>query len=298
MAKEIDKYIGTGWHTDLAQLRKMEPHIEKMLPAFRSIKRANKEKLAAYIAKHEGIELSPDFIFDVQVKRLHEYKRQLLNAFAILYFYYEIKDGEITDFPPTAFIFGAKAAPGYYNAKAIIKYINEIAKLVNNDPDVNKVMKVVFVQNYNVSYAEKIVCAADVSEQISMAGMEASGTSNMKFMLNGTSKKWRQSSSTTARRRCSATIPSCAAWSKRCATAPSPTRRGCSKSFTRASSPITAPTAISSSSTLPITSAPSSSFCMTTARRTSTESAFTTWRRRANSPPTVRSPTMQTSSGT
>ena len=122
----------------------------------------------------------------MQVKRLHEYKRQLLNAFAILYFYYAIKDGEITDFPPTAFIFGAKAAPGYYNAKAIIKYINEIAKLVNNDPDVSKVMKVVFVQNYNVSYAEKIVCAADVSEQISMAGMEASGTSNMKFMLNGT----------------------------------------------------------------------------------------------------------------
>lgn len=186
MAKEIDKYIGTAWHTDLAQLRKMEPHIEKMLPAFRAVKRANKEKLAAYIAKHEGIELSPDFIFDVQVKRLHEYKRQLLNAFAILYFYYEIKDGNITDFPPTAFIFGAKAAPGYYNAKAIIKYINEIARLVNNDPDVSKVMKVVFVQNYNVSYAEKIVCAADVSEQISMAGMEASGTSNMKFMLNGT----------------------------------------------------------------------------------------------------------------
>ena len=186
MAKEIDKYIGTGWHTDLAQLRKAEPHIEALLPAFRSIKRANKEKLAAYIAKHEGIDLSPDFIFDVQVKRLHEYKRQLLNAFAILYFYYAIKDGEITDFPPTAFIFGAKAAPGYYNAKAIIKYINEIAKLVNNDPDVNQVMKVVFVQNYNVSYAEKIVCAADVSEQISMAGMEASGTSNMKFMLNGT----------------------------------------------------------------------------------------------------------------
>ena len=186
MAKEIDKYIGTGWHTDLAQLRKAEPHIEALLPAFRSIKRANKEKLAAYIAKHEGIDLSPDFIFDVQVKRLHEYKRQLLNAFAILYFYYAIKDGEITDFPPTAFIFGAKAAPGYYNAKAIIKYINEIAKLVNNDPDVNRVMKVVFVQNYNVSYAEKIVCAADVSEQISMAGMEASGTSNMKFMLNGT----------------------------------------------------------------------------------------------------------------
>lgn len=186
MAKEIDKRIGTEWHTDLSQIRKIEPYLNEMLPAFRKIKRENKAKLAAYILEHEGVELSPDFIFDVQVKRLHEYKRQLLNAFAILYFYYEIKNGEITDFPPTAFLFGAKAAPGYYNAKAIIKYINEIANLVNNDPDVNKVMKVVFVQNYNVSYAEKIVCAADVSEQISLAGMEASGTSNMKFMLNGT----------------------------------------------------------------------------------------------------------------
>jgi len=186
MAKEIDARIGTEWHTDLSQISKIQPYLDDLLPAFRKIKRANKEKLAEYIRRHEGIDLSPDFIFDVQVKRLHEYKRQLLNAFAILYFYYAIKDGEITDFPPTAFIFGAKAAPGYYNAKAIIKYINEIAKLVNNDPDVNNVMKVVFVQNYNVSYAEKIVCAADVSEQISMAGMEASGTSNMKFMLNGT----------------------------------------------------------------------------------------------------------------
>lgn len=186
MAKEIDALIGTEWHTDLSKIEGIKPNIDKLLPAFRKIKHANKEKLAAYIAEHEGIDLSPDFIFDVQVKRLHEYKRQLLNAFSILYFYYAIKSGEITDFPPTAFIFGAKAAPGYYNAKAIIKYINEIAKLVNNDPDVNCVLKVVFVQNYNVSYAEKIVCAADISEQISMAGMEASGTSNMKFMLNGT----------------------------------------------------------------------------------------------------------------
>ncbi len=186
MAKEIDKRIGTEWHTDLPKLKGLEAHIDDMLPVFSKIKRENKEKLAAYIKEHEGVEISPDFIFDVQVKRLHEYKRQLLNAFSILYFYYAVKDGEITDFPPTAFIFGAKAAPGYYNAKAIIKYINEIAKLVNSDEEVSKVMKVVFVQNYNVSYAEKIVCAADVSEQISLAGMEASGTSNMKFMLNGT----------------------------------------------------------------------------------------------------------------
>lgn len=186
MAEEIDNRIGTKWHTDLPELKGLQSHIDDMLPVFSKIKRENKEKLAAYIKKHEGVEISPDYIFDVQVKRLHEYKRQLLNAFSILYFYYAIKDGEITDFPPTAFIFGAKAAPGYYNAKGIIKYINEIAKLVNSDEEVSKFMKVVFVQNYNVSYAEKIVCAADVSEQISLAGMEASGTSNMKFMLNGT----------------------------------------------------------------------------------------------------------------
>ncbi len=186
MVAQIDSRIGTAWHTDLKRLQEMKGHIEDMLPVFGAIKRENKQKLADYIRVHEGVELSPDFIFDVQVKRLHEYKRQLLNAFSILYFYYAIKDGEITDFPPTAFIFGAKAAPGYYNAKGIIKYINEIAKLVNADEQVSKFMKVVFVQNYNVSYAEKIVCAADVSEQISLAGMEASGTSNMKFMLNGT----------------------------------------------------------------------------------------------------------------
>lgn len=186
MAKIIDGKIGQSWHTELSELGKLKPFIPELLPAFREVKRGNKAKLAAYIREHEGVELSPDFVFDVQVKRLHEYKRQLLNAFSILYFYYAIKDGEMKDFPPTAFIFGAKAAPGYYNAKAVIKFINEIAKLVNGDEEVSRFMKVVFVQNYNVSYAEKIVCAADVSEQISMAGMEASGTGNMKFMLNGT----------------------------------------------------------------------------------------------------------------
>ncbi len=186
MAKLIDSRIGTEWHTDLGQLEALRPHIDGMRASFRKIKRENKERLAAYIKAHEGIELPPDFIFDVQVKRLHEYKRQLLNALSILYFYFGIKEGEINSFPPTAFLFGAKAAPGYYNAKAIIKFINEIARLVNSDEEVADRMKVVFVQNYNVSYAEKIVCAADISEQISMAGMEASGTSNMKFMLNGT----------------------------------------------------------------------------------------------------------------
>lgn len=186
MAKIIDGEIGTAWHTDLALLEKLKPSIGKILPDFVRIKKENKAKLAAYIKEQEGIEISPDFVFDVQVKRLHEYKRQLLNALSVLYFYFEIKEGRLTDFTPTAFIFGAKAAPGYYNAKAIIKFINEIAKLVNNDEAVAKYMKVVFVHNYNVSYAEKIVCAADISEQISMAGMEASGTGNMKFMLNGT----------------------------------------------------------------------------------------------------------------
>lgn len=186
LARVIDEKIGTSWHTELSELQNLKPYLREILPDFKRIKRQNKQKLAAYIREHEGVELSEDFIFDVQVKRLHEYKRQMLNALSILYFYFGIKDGTLTDFPPTAFLFGAKAAPGYYMAKAVIKFINEIASLVNNDPDVNDKMKVVFMQNYNVSYAEKIVCAADVSEQISMAGMEASGTGNMKFMLNGT----------------------------------------------------------------------------------------------------------------
>ncbi len=186
LARLADKKIGTGWHTELSELKKLTPYLDEMLPEFKRIRRENKEKLAAYIRAHEGVDLSADFIFDVQVKRLHEYKRQMLNALSVLYFYFGIKDGYVTDFPPTAFLFGAKAAPGYYMAKAVIKFINEIARLVNNDPDVADRMKVVFLQNYNVSYAEKIVCAADISEQISLAGMEASGTSNMKFMLNGT----------------------------------------------------------------------------------------------------------------
>ena len=186
MARLIDSKIGTVWHTRLSELKKIKPFIGEMLPEFVRIKQENKQKLAAYIAAHEGVELSPDFIFDVQVKRLHEYKRQMLNALSVLWYYFGIKDGDITDFPPTAFIFGAKAAPGYYMAKAVIKFINEIARLVNSDAEVADKMKVVFVQNYNVSYAEKIVCAADISEQISLAGMEASGTSNMKFMLGGT----------------------------------------------------------------------------------------------------------------
>ncbi|MGN0553388.1 MAG: glycogen/starch/alpha-glucan phosphorylase, partial [Oscillospiraceae bacterium] len=149
------------------------------------IKRTKKQQLCDYIAKHEGVLLSPDFVFDIQVKRLHEYKRQLLNAFSIMDLYFQIKEHKLPDLQPTAFIFGAKAAPAYRRAKGIIKYINEVANLVNNDPDTRDKLKVIFVQNYNVSYAEKLIPAADISEQISTAGLEASGTGNMKFMLNG-----------------------------------------------------------------------------------------------------------------
>ena len=131
------------------------------------------------------MQLDPDMIFDVQVKRLHEYKRQFMNALSILNIYFKLKDGTLTDFTPTAYIFGAKAAAGYARAKAIIKLINMIADMVNNDPETSHLLKVVFVQNYNCSWAEKIIPAADVSEQISPAGTEASGTGNMKLMLNG-----------------------------------------------------------------------------------------------------------------
>ena len=150
-----------------------------------NIKKNNKKALADYIQKNEGITIDPHSIFDIQIKRLHEYKRQLLNAFSILYIYFGIKSGEIINMNPVTFIFGAKSAPGYRRAKGIIKFINEIAKLVDNDEEVSRYVKVVFVSNYNVSYAEKLIPAADVSEQISTAGTEASGTGNMKLMLNG-----------------------------------------------------------------------------------------------------------------
>ncbi|MBP7175337.1 MAG: glycogen/starch/alpha-glucan phosphorylase [Thermoclostridium sp.] len=156
-----------------------------VLSALNRVKNINKQVLSDYIYKKENVRIDPTFIFDIQIKRLHEYKRQLMNAFSILAIYYGIKDGTIKDFTPTAYIFGAKAAPGYYRAKGIIKYINEIAKLVNQDPDTKDKLFVHFVTNYNVSYAEKLIPAADISEQISTAGTEASGTSNMKFMLNG-----------------------------------------------------------------------------------------------------------------
>ena len=182
----IDSKTGTGYLRELDRLSALRPYIdEQTIKEFNAVKLEKKRQLAAVIARHEGVELDPSFVFDVQVKRLHEYKRQLLNALCIMDFYLSIKDGSLTGFTPTAFIFGAKAAPGYRRAKAIIRYINRVAELVNNDPEVAGLMKVVFVQNYNCSYAEHIIPAADISEQISPAGTEASGTGNMKLMLNG-----------------------------------------------------------------------------------------------------------------
>ncbi len=184
---QLIKYrVGGDFLKDLGRLEKLKPMIdEDMVRQFNAVKRIKKEQLCKIIEEREHIKLSPDFIFDVQVKRLHEYKRQLMNALSIMDIYFRIKDGSLTDFQPTAFIFGAKSAPGYARAKAIIRYINRIARLINNDPAVADKLKVVFVQNYNCSYAEHIIPAADISEQISPAGKEASGTGNMKLMLNG-----------------------------------------------------------------------------------------------------------------
>ncbi|MBE6758458.1 MAG: glycogen/starch/alpha-glucan phosphorylase, partial [Ruminococcaceae bacterium] len=150
-----------------------------------AVKAEKKQQLAAFVEARCGVKVDPSWIFDIQAKRLHEYKRQLLNAFSIADTYFGLKDGRISDFTPTVYIFAAKAAPGYFRAKAIIKYINEWARIIAADPDVNDKMQVVFLPDYNVSAAEFIMPAADVSEQISTAGTEASGTGNMKFMLNG-----------------------------------------------------------------------------------------------------------------
>lgn len=178
---------GDAWVTDLPALAELERFAEdpKVLREVAEIKRANKQDFAAWIRERQGLEITPDAVFDVQIKRLHEYKRQLLNAFYVLDFYYRIKDNPEWDVPPRVVIFGAKAAPGYVRAKTIIKFINAIAERVNNDPAVAGKLTVVFVENYNVSPAEHIIPAADISEQISTAGKEASGTSNMKFMMNG-----------------------------------------------------------------------------------------------------------------
>ncbi len=184
----ITQLLGNDdWIIDLDKLKELEKYSddEETLNKFIQIKSEKKKQLADFIKSKENITINPNSIFDIQIKRLHEYKRQLLNAFSILYIYFGIKDGSIKNISPVTFIFGAKSAPGYRRAKAIIKYINEIAEIISSDNEVNKLINVVFVSNYNVSYAEKLVAAADVSEQISTAGTEASGTGNMKLMLNG-----------------------------------------------------------------------------------------------------------------
>ncbi len=182
----LARHIGDGFLTNLDELKQLEGQIDDTLCRdFIAVKKEKKRQLADEILKKEGVTLDPNMIFDIQVKRLHEYKRQFMNALSILAIYYRLKDGTLTDFTPTAFIFGAKAAPGYARAKAVIHLINMIADMVNNDPDTASLLKVVFVQNYNCSWAEKLIPAADISEQISPAGTEASGTGNMKLMLNG-----------------------------------------------------------------------------------------------------------------
>ena len=187
LADWITEHIGPDWITDLSQLKKLKVYAddEKALQEFMNIKFKNKERLAKYILEHNGVEVDPHSIFDVQVKRLHEYKRQLLNILHVIYLYNQIKMHPEMEFYPRTFIFGAKASAGYATAKKIIKLINSVADVVNNDASIKGKIKVVFIENYRVSNAEIIFAAADVSEQISTASKEASGTGNMKFMLNG-----------------------------------------------------------------------------------------------------------------
>ena len=184
----ICESIGDGWVKDYRQLDKLTPFADDaaFCKKFADIKHDNKERLAKYILDNNGIVVDPNSMFDVQIKRLHEYKRQLLKAMHIIYNYIKITEGNVdTNIQPTTYIFAAKAAPGYHMAKLIIKFINDIAAVVNNDPRTKDIMKIVFIENYSVSSAEKIVAAADLSEQISTASKEASGTGNMKLMLNG-----------------------------------------------------------------------------------------------------------------
>ena len=188
LSEKITRHLmSEDWVTDLDKLQGLKAYTnsKESIAEFIEIKSLKKRQLAEYILKNDGVTIDPASIYDVQIKRLHEYKRQLLNALSVLYIYFGIKDGSIKDFYPTTFIFGAKSAPGYARAKGIIKFINEIAELVSKDPDTKDILKVVFIANYRVSYAEKLAPAADVSEQISTAGTEASGTGNMKLMLNG-----------------------------------------------------------------------------------------------------------------
>ena len=187
LADWVTAHVGSDWITDLPKINKLKIYAddEKAQHEFMNIKYQNKVRLAKYILEHNGVEVDPRSIFDVQVKRLHEYKRQLLNILHVMYLYNELKEHPDMDFYPRTFIFGAKAAAGYMNAKLTIKLINSVADVVNNDPEIKGRIKVVFIENYRVSNAEIIFAAADVSEQISTASKEASGTGNMKFMLNG-----------------------------------------------------------------------------------------------------------------
>src|SRR5271165_3976920 len=183
----ITHSIGDRWVTDLYELKQLEGLIDdaSFRQSWRAVKQANKQMLAAYLRKHAGVELDPTWLFDIQVKRIHEYKRQHLNVLHIVTLYHRLKQNPALEIPPRAFIFGGKAAPGYFIAKRIIKLINAVAETVNNDPTVNMRLKVAFLPNFNVKNAHLVYPAADLSEQISTAGKEASGTGNMKFMLNG-----------------------------------------------------------------------------------------------------------------
>ena len=187
LADWITEQIGDEWITDLPHLAKLKVYVDdpKFQQEFMNIKYQNKLRLAKYIKEHNGIDIDPRSIFDVQVKRLHEYKRQLLNILHVMYLYNQLKDNPNMDMVPRTFIFGAKAAAGYQIAKKTIKLINSVADVINNDKSINGKLKVVFIEDYRVSNAELIFAAADVSEQISTASKEASGTGNMKFMLNG-----------------------------------------------------------------------------------------------------------------
>jgi starch phosphorylase len=187
LSKLITSKIGDGWITNLSELKKLKDMAEDeaFQNEFMAVKRHNKHKLAEFIKETKGIEINPDSIFDIQVKRLHEYKRQLLNVLHIIYLYNTLKMNPGLDMVPRTFIFGAKSAASYHRAKMIIKLINSVADVINNDANINGKIKVVFMENYRVSLAEKLIPAADVSEQISTAGKEASGTGNMKLMLNG-----------------------------------------------------------------------------------------------------------------
>ncbi len=185
LSELIDNTIGKEWRSDISLLCGLNGHIPEITNEFVRVKAVKRKQLFDYIKQHEGIDIPENFIVYSQIKRLHEYKRQLMTAFAILEIHRGLKDGMIKDFQPSVFVFGAKSAPSYKRAKAIIKFINEISEKLNSDEQTNKFLKVVFVQNYNVSYAEKIVAGTDVSLQVSTAGLEASGTGNMKFMMNG-----------------------------------------------------------------------------------------------------------------